>query len=316
MNASFSLKVDHPRVSRGSPWPLLLLILLLFARAALAGTTFTYISPESDKDPRQTYDRDLLQLALEKSRPEYGPYELVAAPPMNRDRIRLSIRQNRYPNLFAMDSWSNRLDFEQMHYVPFPIHLGLTGYRICFVNPERAKAVAQIRNREEARLFLHGQGKGWLDVEILRQAGFKVLERSEYEKLFLMVARGRIDLFCRGVGELQQEWKSHAHLPGLTVDSHLLFYYPLPRVFFTHVSNREGLGRIRLGLERAWRDGSLEALWRQAFGPSIKAARLEQRLLIPLDNPYLKGIGFDYRRYFYNPATDRVGDVRSHHPPP
>ena len=293
-----------------TPYPLLLLILLLCSRAAMAVVTFTYIGPESAQDPRQTYDRDLLQLALEKSRPEYGPYLLVPTPPMNRDRIRLSVRQNRYPNLFAMDSWSNQVNVEQVHYVPFPIHLGLTGYRICFVNPDKAEAVARVRNLEEAKAFLHGQGHGWLDVEILRNAGFQVVERAEYEKLFLMVTRGRIDLFCRGVSELQREWQSHADLPGLTADPHLLFYYPLPRVFFTHVSNREGLSRVRLGLERAWRDGSLQALWRQTFGPSIKAAHLDQRLLIPLENPYLKGIGFDYRRYFYNPATDRFGDVK------
>ncbi|MGL5200763.1 MAG: hypothetical protein ACRC9G_17655, partial [Aeromonas veronii] len=52
------------------------------------------------------------------------------------------------------------------------------------------------------------------------------------------------------------------------------------------------------------------ALWRKSFGPAIAFAKLSQRRMLRLDNPFLDGISFDYRPYFYNPQTDRFGDYR------
>ena len=48
--------------------------------------------------------------------------------------------------------------------------------------------------------------------------------------------------------------------------------------------------------------------WRKSFGPAIAFAKLSQRRQLRLDNPFLDGISFDYRPYFYNPQTDRFGD--------
>ena len=87
-----------------------------------------------------------------------------------------------------------------------------------------------------------------------------------------------------------------------------MIYYPLPRVFYTNPNNREALKRVERGLQLAWQDGSLQALWRKSFGPAIAFAKFSQRRLLRLDNPFLEGISFDYRPYFYNPQTDRFGD--------
>ncbi len=51
--------------------PLHLLAAALFCMLSLTGqaaTRFTHISPESERDPRTTYDRELLRLALDKTR--------------------------------------------------------------------------------------------------------------------------------------------------------------------------------------------------------------------------------------------------------
>ncbi len=46
------------------------LLALLLALPVLASPTlFTYMSPESEHDPRSTYDRELLRLALERPAP-------------------------------------------------------------------------------------------------------------------------------------------------------------------------------------------------------------------------------------------------------
>ncbi len=40
------------------------------------------------------------------------------------------------------------------------------------------------------------------------------------------------------------------------MDENVALYYPLPRVFFTHNSNRQAIARVQQGLKAAWRDGS------------------------------------------------------------
>lgn len=286
---------------------LFLILCLALCTTSMAATRFTYISPESERDPRTTYDRELLRLALDKTRNAFGDYELVPAPPMTKARERLSMQLDTFPNLFAMDSYSSTREGLGLAYVRFPIHLGIVSYRICFVSPQRQAAVSKVTDLEELRQFTFGQGRGWLDVEILRHAGLEVVEVEGYELLFRMVARGRFDLFCRGVSELHSEQLTHTEVADLLVDDALLIYYPLPRVFYTNPNNRAALKRVEQGLQLAWQDGSLQALWRKSFGPAIAFAKLSQRRLLRLENPFLEGIRFDYRPYFYNPQTDRFG---------
>ncbi|VXA87731.1 ABC-type amino acid transport substrate-binding protein [Aeromonas veronii] len=291
--------------------PLHLLAAALLCMLSLTGqaaTRFTHISPESERDPRTTYDRELLRLALDKTRDQFGDYLLEPAPPMTKARERLSMQLDSYPNLFVMDSYSSTREDLGLAYVRFPIHLGIVSYRICFVSPQQKAAVSKVTDLKGLRQFTFGQGKGWLDVDILRYAGMEVVEVEGYEKLFKMVARGRFDLFCRGVSELRSEQLTHKEMTDLLVDDALLIYYPLPRVFYTNPNNREALKRVERGLQLAWQDGSLQALWRKSFGSAIAFAKLSQRRLLRLDNPFLDGISFDYRPYFYNPQTDRFGD--------
>lgn len=285
------------------------LLALLLALPVLASPTlFTYMSPESEHDPRSTYDRELLRLALEKTRASHGDYRMQAAPPMTLARMWVSLRFNDYPNLFAMDSYRSDRDMSGIDYVRFPIHLGIVSYRICFVSPRQQAAMAKVHDLAGLRRFTFGQGKGWLDVEILRHAGLKVVEVDGYEMLFKMVARGRFDLLCRGASELHSELLTHKDIEGLQMDNYLLLYYPLPRVFYTNMANSEALKRVETGLRQAWQDGSLQALWRHSFGPAIAFAGLKQRRMLRLENPFLEGINFDYRPYFYNPMTDRFGE--------
>jgi len=284
----------------------LLICGLLFVMPASAGNIFTYPSPESAQDVRAVYYRDLLQLALDKTLDTDGGYELRAAPMMNRARLRLALINGQYTNLFSVDSQRPAEEAIHLDYARFPVDLGILGYRICFVSPARAEEVARITRLEQLQGLLHGQGLGWLDVAILRHNGMRVQEVSEYERLFRLVAKGRIDLFCRGANELHSELAQRPEL-GLQVDSHLLLYYSFPRLFYTNKRNQRGLDRINRGLQLAWEDGSLQRLWRTHFKPALDQAKLPGRLLFKLDNPTLTPLDFDYRPYLYDPLHERFG---------
>ncbi|MFM5816013.1 hypothetical protein [Aeromonas dhakensis] len=280
---------------------------LLFSPLLPAADIVTYVSPESDRDLRSLYGQQLLQLALEKTRDSFGDYELRPAPSMSRTRLRQVLQYNLYPNLLAIDSFPRPEGSHDLDYVRFPVDLGILGYRICFVSPKQQQAVARVRTLSDLQQFTHGQGRGWQDADILRAAGFKVQEVEGYERLFKLVVRGRVDLFCRGANELLSELDTHKDLGPLMVDQHLALYYPFVHLFYSHKENQRALRRIRAGLQLAWQDGSLQALWLKTYQPALAFARLDQRQLFRLDNPLLQGLDFDYHPYLYDPLTQRFG---------
>lgn len=272
----------------------------------------TVRGPESAGDSRYDYDAGVLRLALEKTRAKYGAYRISVAPGMNFSRAIASVRANEYPNYFIKLSYESRhSDVFEMDYVRFPVDLGIVGYRVCFVHPDLKPELAKVTRVDELRRYSFGQGRDWADVQILHSNGFNVVEVDTYESLFQMVSRRRFDLFCRGTNELLEEYKAHESLPGLAYDESLSIAYPLPRFFYTHRRNHAAIARIQEGILMAHQDGSLQELWRQKYKESIGFVRLDRRRVFWLENPLLKGVDFDYRKYFFDPLVQE----KRHHSP-
>jgi len=211
----------------------LVILSLLFSvnTMALQPTIFHIRAAESGLDQRYDYDRAVLELALKKTVQEYGPYELFSTPAaMNAPRAQADASHNVYQNFFLKLSYEDKFN-ESLAFVPFPIDLGIVGYRICFVSQENLDHVRAAKNLEDLKKFTYGQGTGWSDISILRANGFTVIEVPTYESLFKMVSRGRFDLFCRGVNELKDEYEVHQHIEGLTYDTSMAIVYPMPRFF-------------------------------------------------------------------------------------
>lgn len=296
--------------NRRARWRALLCALWLAAPQAGAATLFTHVSPESPQDQRTRYEQDLLRLALEETRADFGEYQLALAPPMNRVRLLQQLAQNSYPNLIASHAWLSPSERPRLGHVRFPITLGMLSYRVCFVNEDRRADLARVRTLAALRPFRQVQGRGWQDALILRHAGMQVQEVDDYERLFRLVARGRADLFCRGAGEVYQEWQRRQAMPGLALDSEIALSYPNPHLFYSHGANEVALARLQTGLERAWRNGSLQRLWRQHFQPALDLVQPQRRHVLVLANPYLEGIDFDYQAYF----LQRLGDESASSP--
>ena len=288
---------------------LLLLILCLFLSSPpMAATRFTLLSPENGQDARMRYYREVMQLALEKTRPDYGDYELLDSLPMNKARMRIEVQEPGANALFIIDSWPLQSPGDRVTAIPFPVDLGILGYRVCFVSASRADELARVGTLAQLQGFNQGTGSGWQDADILRHNGFQVQEVEKYESLFRMVARGRVALFCRGANEILPEWKTHqAGLPGLVVDRHVALFYPLIHVIYSHAQYSKERQRIERGLQLAWQDGSLKRLWRHHFQASLVFANLGPRQIFRLTNPLLPKEGFDYRPYLYDPVRDDFG---------
>lgn len=281
-----------------------LLLILLMADQALAELVVWHRSPLDFGNNRYIYDIEVLRLALEKTRPTYGDYELRGLPATNYARLLHSLRQNTHPNLILEISYDKK--WEENHeltYVPFPIDLGIIGYRICFVNPAIKEEIKEVRNLPDLRQYTMGQGVGWADIGILRHNGFTVTEVSSYTSMFKMVAGGRFDLLCRGANELMDEFEQYKTIGKLTYDESFALVYRMPRFFYLNGKNVLLKKRLEEGLHLAYADGSLGELWRKENQKSVEFAQMPKRKVFNLDNPLIEGLSKDYEQYFIDPMN-------------
>lgn len=260
----------------------------------------TYDNGETSEDPRINYELELLTLALEKTKEKFGAYKLKPSPhSINYHRALVALKSNRYENFIRSFAYRKiRTEDQDLIYIDFPIDLGLLGYRICFVSKPSKEAVAKAKTLEDLKQFTHGQGVKWVDASILKKQGFKVIESATYEGLFEMININRIDLFCRGIGELAKEYELHRHLENLEVDQSFAFHYAFPLYFMTHKSNLLLRYRIEVGLKAAFDDGSLQKLWKKHYQESIEQAKLNHRKIYTLKNHTLDELPDNYSKYF------------------
>jgi hypothetical protein len=244
----------------------------------------------------------VLKLALEKTKSEYGDYEIKQIPPMNRARSLFALSNNLYPNLIMQISFDDEIGANSaFRFINFPVDYGTNSYRICFSRTTINTELSNIKDINALRQYTFGTGIGWLDTKILRANGLKVDEQASTINIFKMAQAGHIDLYCRGLAEFQMEATSQADIIGLTSNKSFALYYPLPKFFFAHKNNQALLNRIEKGLIIAYQDGSLKAFWDTKYLTAIQNATLTQRTIIKLENPFIGNLDSEYRKYSFNP---------------
>ncbi|HOY21969.1 MAG TPA: hypothetical protein PK002_02395 [Cellvibrio sp.] len=252
------------------------------------------------------YYTELLRLALEKARPQYGDYTMRGAPPnLSTLRSLADAVENTYPNLVIEIGYEEKLtETGALTYINIPIDGGIVGYRVCFANAAIKEQLKQVNSLKDLRRYSIGQGVGWVDSEILRANGLRVIEVSNYESIFKMVIAGRINLFCRGANQLQAEVEEFKSLKKLTYDESFVLVYSLPRFFYLNAKNTLAKERIQAGLQIAFKDGSFKELWKKHYQSSLDFSKLNQRKHIYLENPLLKNLPPDYKQYFMDPLSE------------
>lgn len=249
---------------------------------ALAELNVVY--PAIEERASDGYGYKILDLALSKSG---RPYQLSIAPlKMNQERTRASIESG---SISIVDFGTSAEFEERFRAIYFPIDRGLSGYRLFIINRSAAAEFAAIRNLNELKQKVAGQGNGWSDIKILRNAGIRV-ESAEFGSLFKMLEMGRFDFFPLGVEEVYALLEQHKDsAPNSTVEESLALHYPFARLFFVKKDNKELHDAVMAGLENAFADGSFQSLVES--DPSFRAVRerahLASRTLIEIDNPNL-----------------------------
>ena len=250
----------------------------------------TLRAPESNADVRSRYTQQLIVLALEKTRAEYGDYSLSFTEPRNTAQTIEALKAHRYHNFVAKLSFDPQLESAGLARGNIDIDLDMTGYRVCFTRSALLPSLSRVGSLQELAVFSHGQGQGWADVAILKANGLKVKDEADYEHLFRMVSAAEVDLFCRGVTEIVEEMRSHSELPNLVIEPELLLYYPLPRFLYVNSQDKDLLERLEKGLALARQDGSWMRLWLENYAESIESLNLSKRRVVPLTNPLVKAL--------------------------
>lgn len=277
---------------------LVLIVMSMAAESISATETFTLRGSASELDTRKNYPIAAIKLALEKTKDKYGDYRIEFAPDLNTLRLLAAARNNVFPNLVVQSGYDdNFLKQKGLTYIPVPFDLGITGYRLCFANPQVEPKLQKVSSLKELSQFSIAQGVGWVDTKILRHNGFTVIESNSYEGLFKMTAAQRTDLFCRGINEFKSELYSRSDIENIMLDTSFAIYYTMPRFFYLSDKNIKAKERLELGFNLAYNDGSLKKLLLSYYADNIALANIANRKIFILENPLIKNIDPKYKHY-------------------
>lgn len=262
--------------------------------------------PQSANDTRDAYNQEILKLALESTKAEYGDYEvrLSEAEIPTLRLIPLVAEQDQVNLMFSPTT--KELE-KSLLPVYFPLDKGLLGYRLLLIRKQDQAKFASVRNLADFRRFSIGQGLGWGDIEILQAAGIKVTTGNSYEGLFAMLMGNRFDSFSRSISEALHEYKERkAQYPNLAIEDSLLIVYPYPNYIFVSKDNPRLARRLKAGLESLLNSGTLDQVFLRYNQPAFDEAHIRSRKVLRLENPDLPldtptGGLITQRKYWFDP---------------
>lgn len=230
---------------------------------------------------------EILQVALEKTAPVYGPFVLAPSPRgMNEARYLVDL-QTGFQSINI--AWSSTSTAKETDFLPIriPLRKGLLGYRVALIAKDKQAQIDQVKTVADLKRFTFGQGLGWGDVALYEANGMTVMA-AQYNNLFPMVASGRFDLFPRGIGEILPEFAQHSpDNPNLAIEKNLLIYYPWPYYFFFNKKDAALKQRVEAGIRTMMRDGSFDAIFKKYNHTAILQLGLQKRRVIRIANPLL-----------------------------
>lgn len=199
----------------------------------------------------------------------------------------------------------------KLRLIPIPLERGLLGWRACFVARQDADKLAGVRDLNDLRRFVIGQGNGWWNAQIYRAAGITTREMPNWRdgQFFRQMALGQIDLFPMGLEESLNYFLPHFQLryPGLVLDRHLLLQYPWYRALWVsaHPDADRLYAALQTGFDRIVHSGEFERLWNR-LRPLPAPAAWQGRTVIALKNPWFgpELIAPKYRHLLLQPALD------------
>jgi len=266
----------------------LFLLIASVARAQAAPPMrYVYNAPESSLDVRYVYHWEILRTALEKTKPKWGDYAMVPSELMSERRQAFELKNA--TGLLTVMYLSTTPDFEKtLTPVRIPVDRNLGGYSVFLIRRGEERRFAGVRTVDDLKKFKFGLGLGWIDVDILRSNGLRVVTGSSYEGLFEMLVHKRFDVFLRAAVEVLDEFDNRKKaLSDMRIEDSLILYYTLPMYFwFPKTPDGERLAsRAEEGMRMMIADGTYDAIFDKYQRRKIFALHLKERRILRINNP-------------------------------
>lgn len=276
-------------------------------RALAAGPMrYVYDAPESASDQRYEYQWEILRTALERTRDKYGDYVMQPSDFMTEQRQAFEMR-NATGKITVMYLSTTPVFERDLIPVRIPVDKNLGGYCVFLVRKNEADRFKAVQTLEDLKQFSFGLGLGWVDVDILRRNGLKVVTGSNYDGLFDMLANKRFDVFLRAAVEVLGEYDQRKErMPELAIEPGIILYYPLPMYFWFPKTDegRRLAGRAREGMMAMIEDGTYDQIFMKYQKEKIERIDLRHRRIIKIENPFLSPkTPFQDKRLWFDPAT-------------
>lgn len=172
-----------------------------------------------------------------------------------------------------------------------PLERGLLGYRICLVRAEDSDLLENVRKTEDLTKIRLGQGIGWGDIAVYRDAGINVVEApfNSVSDPVKALASGHFDALPLGVNEyllFLQAYNKEAS--GITADRHIVISYPWFRYVWVSTAAKDSK-RLLEALDKGFgiiaANGEFVAIYEKYKGADPRR-QLVGRRTIHLQSPY------------------------------
>jgi len=246
---------------------------------AFRGTAANY-------DQTKEYKYQVLKLILEKTEKTDGPF-IIQAPQQELPQARdFEMVKQGYVDVILTSTSRERE--QELLPIRIPFDKGLYGYHIAIINESDQPKFSAVRSLADLKKLWAGLNEIWPETKVFRDNGLRVVATSGYRELFSMLKERRFDYFPRVAHEPWRELRD-MNIPGLTVETDLLIYYPTPGYIFTNKNNKKLADRLERGFRIALQDGSFDKLFYNH--PDMKEvfqkANLKNRRVLVLENPSL-----------------------------
>ncbi|SMF48289.1 hypothetical protein SAMN02745866_03135 [Alteromonadaceae bacterium Bs31] len=263
-------------------------------------------------NPGESYIYQLLNLALQKTRKDFGPCEakLIEAT-IPRSRVQLKLNRGEEYDVIPL-TVSRERDTSLLP-VPFPVYRGLMGYRILVVRSNSSPDFSQVNSAADLADFSYGVGETWVDNHVLSFNGLNTVKGLNTAALYEMLKLKRFDALIRGSHEVISDKKRVSH-ENTSAEEKLVIAYPLPVNFYVRRGNTGLANRLHTGFERAYNDGSIDTHFdnNPLVKQTIEEMHLLKRKFIYLCNPtLLRDAAIDSDKYWLIPWPKEIKDCQN-----
>ncbi|MEL0640216.1 transporter substrate-binding domain-containing protein [Pseudoalteromonas aliena] len=171
--------------------------------------------------------------------------------------------------------------------IKIPLFKGYIGKRALLTNKQNVVRFKDVKTLDQLTAFSAVQGHNWPDTRIMSYNGLRVRPLTNYQAMFTLTSRGRIDYFPRSFIEVSSEL-IESKQSNLVIVPNLYISYPTGIYYFVTKSKPELAKAVEEGLILMQKNGEFDALFNEYFAkdlntlPYTKGKTVE----IKLDNPY------------------------------